>query len=64
MYEKYELPEPELIIKTIHGELHFIGATKIRTENRFIPMVVVYNSRDEVIFLCPAADFKLAYRPN
>lgn len=60
----YELPEPELIIKTIHGELHFMGATKIRLENSIIPMMVVYNARDEVIFMCHAADFKLAYRPN
>lgn len=64
-FEKmYELPEPELIVKTTHGELHFMDAKKIRTENGIIPMVVVYNSRDEVVFLCSAADLKLAYKPN
>ena len=64
MYEKYELPEPELIVKTIHGELHLMDAKKLRLENNIIPMMAVFNSRDEVIFMCHAADFKLAYRSN
>ena len=59
MYE-----DPELIVKVTDGELHFMDAKKIRLENSIIPMMVVYNSRDEVIFMCHAADFKLAYKPN
>ncbi len=58
------LPTPELIVKTTEGEFHLMDAKRIRTENGIIPVFAVYNSNHELVFMCPADDFKLAYRPN